>query len=133
MATYLDASAVVKLVLDEPETSALEGYLASVESSVSCELLPVEVVRAARRRGPETVSQAHRVLEQVTILELDQLILERAGLLDPPETRSLDAIHVAAALSLGAEVEAIVTYDTRMRDAARAAGLRVAHPGQPAD
>jgi predicted nucleic acid-binding protein len=55
-------------------------------------------------------------------------LLDRAGALEPPTLRTLDAIHVASALALGDELEAIVTYDVRMAAAAEGLGLPLAAP-----
>lgn len=68
------------------------------------------------------------MLRKVTLLPVAASVFDRAGLLEPPELRSLDAVHLAVALDLGAEVEAIVTYDHRMSEAARSHGLEVLAP-----
>jgi predicted nucleic acid-binding protein len=129
VAVYLDSSAAVKLVIDEAESDALKEYLRGRVRRFSCSLIRTEIVRAVRRQEVEAVRRARAVLRQFVILELPDALLDRAALIDPPETRSLDAIHVAAALTLGDELEAIVTYDDRMTAAAVAAGLRVDAPG----
>jgi predicted nucleic acid-binding protein len=71
---------------------------------------------------------ARRHLERMVLVGLDDQILERAAALDPPSLRSLDAIHVATALSLGVNLVALVTYDERMIAAAQELGLPVASP-----
>ena len=55
-------------------------------------------------------------------------VLEQAGRLDPAIVRSLDAIHLAAALMLGDDLEAFVTYYERLAEAARANGVAVVAP-----
>jgi len=66
------------------------------------------------------------------LIRLDDALYEAAADLDPPFLRSLDAIHLAAAVSIGQDLAGVVTYDTRMADGARALGLQVEAPGQPA-
>jgi predicted nucleic acid-binding protein len=124
---YLDSSALVKLVLRERESTALRDVLAAASSRVSCTLARVEVVRAVREKGPRVVATARRVLEGVELIELDDGLLELASDLPEP-IRSLDAIHVAAAMELGEELDAIVTYDVQMARAAEALGLPVLAP-----
>jgi predicted nucleic acid-binding protein len=126
---YLDASALVKLVVVEPESSALEGFLRDQKSSVTSRISAVEVARVARRAAiQELVDRADGLLDSIAFVELNPEIARVAGMLDPLLLRSLDAIHVASALSLGADVGAFVTYDVRMQGAATAAGLDVHAP-----
>jgi predicted nucleic acid-binding protein len=128
---YLDASALVKLATPEAETDALRAELGTYDARVTSRLATVEVARALRRRGAASAALADAVAEAFTrlaIVELDEAIAEPAGRTDPPTLRSLDAIHLASALALGSELRAVVTYDTRLADAARAAGLEVITP-----
>lgn len=126
---YLDASALVKLVAVEPESSALAQLLGDWESRITSRISTVEVTRAARRPArPELVERASAVLDGVSFVELNPEIARLAGLLDPPTLRSLDAMHVASALSLGADVGPFLSYDARMQEAATAAGLDVRAP-----
>lgn len=127
-ATYLDASAIVKLVVPEPQTQALASYVHGRSPLVSCALARVEVVRAVRAHGPLPVRTARALLDELDLIELDDELLDLAGELEPP-LRSLDAMHLAAALELGDELEAVVTYDARMARAADALGLPVVAPG----
>jgi predicted nucleic acid-binding protein len=129
---YIDSSAVLKLAVREPETAALEAHLAACEGVVSSRLAILECRRAVRRvprtRALQTMDD---VLEAIYLLDITPAILEAAAATDPPLLRSLDAIHLATALSLGdAQVE-IITYDQRLADAARASGLTVVQPGCP--
>lgn len=127
-AVYLDSSALVKLVVREPESRALRRYLRRQPRRVSCALARVEVVRAVRPQGSEAIRRARALLERVSLLRLDDPLLDAAGQLDDPTLRSLDAIHLAAAQTLGAELHAVLTYDVSMAGAATALGLRVARP-----
>jgi uncharacterized protein len=125
---YLDSSAFVKLVLAEPETPALLASLEGAPRLVASEILEVEVLRATRRAGGDT-GAAREQLAAVRLLPLGGEIRTRACALDPPSVRSLDAIHLATALSLGGRLDSLYTYDERMQLAAREAGLDVRAPG----
>jgi len=126
---YLDTSAVVKLLMREPETVALRGRLQHWQRRTSAALLRVELLRAVKRAGmPRLMMQARRQLATIHLIRLDDELLERAAELEPASIRSLDAIHLAAALSLGADLAAVVTYDNRMLTAAQAIGLPVVTP-----
>ncbi len=131
-AVYLDSSALVKLVVQEPESTHLKRYLAARPWQVSCTLARVEVVRAVRPNGPAAVTLARDMLGEMDLLPMDDALLDDAAQLDPLILRSLDAIHLAAAKSLGASLGSVLTYDRRMARAAREMGLPVESPGQPA-
>lgn len=123
---YLDASALVKMVVREAESPALETWLGP-RDLVSCALARTEVVRAVAPHGRDGIAWARRLLDRVDLIQLDDELLDLAGELDAP-LRSPDAIHVAAALQLGDGLEALVTYDAQMRRSAEAHGLPVASP-----
>ena len=126
---YIDSSAVLKLAVREPETAALETYVAGCEGLVSSRLAVLECRRAARRVSRIRVLQAvDDVLDAVYLLDLTQAILDAAAIVDPPLLRSLDAIHLATALSLADVQVEVITYDKRFADAARANGLTVVQP-----
>jgi len=132
---YADASALVKLVWDEPESEALRSYLGDA-GLVGCELALTEVPRAVRRAclrdpslpGELLLERAGALLDAVAMRPLDRALLSVAGALAEPALRALDAIHVAAAADL-APVDAFVSYDERQAAAARLAGLRTVAPG----
>jgi predicted nucleic acid-binding protein len=126
---YLDASAVVKLLMQEPETAALRRKLPAWPRRASAALLRVDVLRSVKRAGlPRLFADARRQLAGIHLIRLDDELLERAAELEPPGMRSLDAIHLAAALGLGGDLGVLVTYDARMSDAAQALGLPVIAP-----
>lgn len=129
---YLDASALVKLAFDEAETIALRSYVAATEELFTSRLAAVEVPRALGRKagaGSQLAAAAWTQLrEQVAVIEVDGPIAAAAATAQPPTLRSLDAVHLASALSLAGDLDAFVTYDTRLADAARAAGLTVVAP-----
>jgi uncharacterized protein len=132
---YLDASALVKLARDEPESAALRTFLRDAEL-VSCELVLTEVPRAILRASAQDprvaadvlLDRAGQLLDAVALLPLDRALLTAAGMLAEPGLRALDAIHVAAAIRLS-PVDAFVGYDERQSAAARLAGLRTVAPG----
>ena len=125
---YLDSSALVKLVVAEPESPALHRYLRRHPVRVSCALARVEVVRAVRPHGAQAMTKARQLLRRLDLIQLDDELLDAAATLDGVVLRSLDAIHLAAARTLGDELTAVVTYDDRMTTAAGLAGLVVDAP-----
>ena len=127
-ATYVDSSALVKLVVYEAETEALRKFLASSDQMTSSLVTRVELSRAVARRLPEAGAVAQALLESVVIVGLDARIATRAAGLAPASVRSLAAIHLATALELGADLTAFVCYDDRLSAAATALGLQVVSP-----
>ena len=125
---YLDSSALVKLVIVEPESAALRRYLRREPQRASCALARVEVVRAVRPHGARAATRARQLLRRLDLVQLDDDLLDRAAALDGVVLRSLDAIHLAAAQLLLDELTAIVTYDERMATAASLVGLVVEAP-----
>jgi predicted nucleic acid-binding protein len=123
---YLESSALVKLVNEEEESDALRAALAD-RLVVSCNLARTELMRAAHQKSRAVIVKARELLSIIDLIQLDDELLDLAGELEPP-LRSLDAIHLAAALELDDELEAVVTYDTRMARAAQSLGLRVVAP-----
>lgn len=132
---YLDSSAIVKLVHEEPESEALREFLDHADL-VASELALVEVPRAVRRMAAADshvpidalMSRAEQVIGCVGLAPLDRSVLLGAGALAEPMLRALDAIHVATAVGLG-PIDAFVSYDDRQSAAARLASLRTMSPG----
>lgn len=132
---YADASALVKLVRDEPESAALRAFIADSDIA-TCELVLAEVPRAIRRAtaldprlGLEVlVARAGEVIDAAALVPLDRALLLAAGALAEPSLRALDAIHIAAAVSL-APIDGFLGYDERQAAASRLAGLRTFAPG----
>ncbi len=108
----------------EAESDALRFLLRDWPTRVSCALARTEVPRAVRGQDPKAVLRARALLSRTHLLHLDDPLLGAAAALDPQVLRSLDAIHLAAAQSLGETLGAIVTYDQRMADAAKVLGWR---------
>lgn len=129
MPYYLDTSAAVKLVLDESGSRALGTWAADhADDVVSSDLLRTELLRATRRGAPEHMPRARTVLDSITILALPSDTFETAARLEPATLRSLDVLHLAAALELGDELDGIVTYDERLAAAATLHGVAVIAP-----
>lgn len=134
MIAYLDASAVVKLTRREQETNELRLFVGECDT-VASEIVLTEVLRAARREAGEATALlgdllegALTALEEVTLIMVKTATLARAGLVEGMHLRSLDAIHIATAASLG-DVDFFVTYDERQAASARLAGLTTISPG----
>jgi uncharacterized protein len=128
MTVYLDASALVKLVVPEAESDVLRQFLRRRPEWTSSALASVELRRAARIRGGHSVQTADELLQRLDLIDLGEEVLDRAARLMPRTLRTLYAIHVASAMLLEQELEALVTYDGRMQDAAELHGLPIAAP-----
>jgi uncharacterized protein len=124
---YLDASAFVKLVLDEPESQALDVALDDWRWTSSV-LLEVEATLTVRRRDPNRLDALRALLGAVRTIEIDVEVRRAAANLGEPGLRTLDAIHLATALSLGERCGTVFAYDDRLIAAARAHGLGVTVP-----
>jgi hypothetical protein len=127
---YLDSSAIVKLVVPEPESAALFALLERWPERISSALARVEVPRALRRAAlPADVSaRGEQVLKRLAFLQMDDRILATAARLLPPDLRTLDAIHLASALAVQSDLAALVTYDRRLADSAARANITVWAP-----
>ena len=127
---YLDTSAFVKLIWSERETPALQAFLRQRPGAtlVSSALLVVETRRAVLREAPGQLARTDLMLTRVGQLGVNRSLIEAASRLPDPSLRSLDAIHLATALSLGDHCGAFFAYDERLIAAARAHGLSVTFP-----
>jgi predicted nucleic acid-binding protein len=125
---YLDSSAIVKLAVEEPESTALRRHLRRRRPLVSSGLARAEVARALLPFGEAARRRGQDVLSRLELLRVNDRILAVAGSLLPAGLRTLDAIHLATAQQLEAELARLVTYDERMRAAAQAIGWAVISP-----
>lgn len=124
---YVDTSALGALLIDQPESPALLDWLDRTSAAlVSSDLLETELRRVAVREGLDQ-SDVTALLDGVALAALDRAVYRNAGLLPMPYLRTLDALHLEAAIRLDAS--AVLTYDRRLRKAARSAGLDVIAPG----
>jgi len=128
---YLDSSALLKLVFCERESDTLQDWLVSRAGvpTVSSELAKVEVLRSCRRIDPSGLADARSLLGQLDLVPLAGAVVDRAGEVEGPGLRPLDALHLASALLLGTDLDAFVAYDVRLLRAAAQAGLETHQPG----
>jgi uncharacterized protein len=127
---YLDTSAAAKLIQSEAESPALAMFLTERVGSplVSSALLYPELVRAVSRHRPDLAGRAVALLQRVMTVPLAHDIVTAAATIGTPVLRTLDALHLATAAAIGTEIQAFVTYDKRLADAATGIGLTVACP-----
>ncbi len=126
---YLDTSAAVKLVVVERGSKALQQWLAPRDGQiVSSDLLRTELLRATRRAAPEQMVRARAVLDSLILLKMTTSVFERAATLQPEALRSLDSLHLAAAMELEDELEGIITYDRQQAAGSRGLGIEVIAP-----
>lgn len=125
---YLDASAIVKLVIAEPGSDHMHRWYVEARRVITSRVGMIETVRAASRTKVDA-THLDRVLTDLEVVELDAATAGTAARAQPPTLRTLDAIHLATALALLPDLDAFVTYDDRLADAARAIGLPVVRPG----
>lgn len=127
---YFDTSALVKLVFDETESAALAEWLTHRTDvpKVSSDLSTIELVRTCRRVDENAVEDANLLLGGLDFLHVDRAIVEKAASMVPTELRSLDAIHLASAISVRSDLAVLVAYDARLCSAASEAGIEVVSP-----
>ena len=124
---YVDTSALGALLVEQPESDALEQWLDQTTAlQVSNDLLETELRRLAVREGLEQ-ADVTLLLDGDGLAALDRAVYRSAGLLPMPYLRTLDALHLEAAMRLDAA--AVLTYDRRLGEAARSVGLQVIAPG----
>ena len=150
MSGYVDTSAFITLVIAcsvhkrcrapfmhelaiaEDRSPELRAWVRSEEDRsgrlFSSDLLRTEAIRAARRISNSVVARAHEKLGEVLLISMSVDVFRHAGQLDPVVLRSLDALHLAAALSIGDDLSGVITYDIRMAEAARSPGIPTAAP-----
>ncbi len=126
---YMDTSAALKLVLPEPETAALELWLAERAGipRVSSRLLRIEMLRTVTRNAPHRISRANVILSAVALLSIDD-VAPTAEVIGDRMLRGLDAIHLSTAHEIRTDLSAFVCYDKRLRDSAQALGIPVEAP-----
>jgi predicted nucleic acid-binding protein len=127
---YFDTSAALKLVRPESETAGLELWIAERAGipRVSSRLLRIEMLRSVARNAPERMSRANVVLSSIALISIDE-VASTAEVIGDRTLRSLDAVHLATAHVLRAELTAFLCYDKRLRDSAHSLGLPVEAPG----
>jgi predicted nucleic acid-binding protein len=125
---YLDSSAILKYVFAEPERPAMVKALTS--QAISSELARLEVKRAVYRINPKDIALANEELSRVNFVSISNQVLTVAESFTGSVTlATLDAIHVATAISLGNQIEGIITYDKQIVTNAGLMGIKVLSPG----
>lgn len=125
---YIDASAAVKLLIPERETTALRRELEGSATVVSSELLEVEMACTLRRRAAAVPSRIPALVRNFVLVPMTSSIRKRAMEAWKPPQRALDALHLATALELALDDLVLVSYDADQIAAAAAEGLAVACP-----
>jgi predicted nucleic acid-binding protein len=127
---YLDSSAIVKLVIRERESGPLFEWLRGWPDRISSIVARVEVLRALRRADAPEITQRRAVdiLHRISLMPLDHGVVDAASEVRPVDLRSLDAIHLATALSLAGDLAGLVTYDSRLATAAVRSRIEVWSP-----
>jgi uncharacterized protein len=125
---YVDTSALLRLVFPDETTPAVQRLFEPGVHLVSSALLRIEARRATIRRAPRRLPRVDLLLDRVDAVAIDDAVVELAARVQGSVLRSLDAIRLATALLIGADVESLVTYDVRLADAARAHDLAVLTP-----
>ena len=125
---YIDTSALLRMIFPDSTTDALSRAIGEDAEMVSSALLQVEARRGTLRRAPGRLPEVDVLLGEVDTIGIGDVVIERAGRLPDPLLRSRDAIHLATALLIREDVEAVLTYDDRLATAAQAHGLTVLSP-----
>ena len=129
MAIYVDTSAAAKLLVQEPESDALRRWIIAEQPMLaSSVLLRTELTRVATRLATDQSARAETILSGILILPISAATFALAGKLDPTRMRSLDALHLAAALDLGDDLDGLLTYDNQLAGAASDLDLKVLAP-----
>jgi uncharacterized protein len=125
---YVDTSAFIKLLVPELESRALDAAIGPDDRLVSSDLLKVEAVRVLGRLGSLVRARPEHALDRVSLVRISVSVRDRASTIGPPSLRALDAIHLATADELRADLDALLTYDERLIHAAGAVGIPVLSP-----
>lgn len=127
-AVYVDTSALARVLLDEPGTTAIQRDLERFDQRLASRLLRLELRRVGLRC--DLLDRADALIADVALIPLDERILESSATITPPTVGTLDAIHLATALQLSKEdgLETLMTYDRQLAAGARAHGLDVLSP-----
>lgn len=126
--SYIDSSAIVKLIVEEPESVALRRYLRGRRPLVSSALVRTEVKRAVLPLGGLVLRRVDDVLRRIDLVRINNSVLNAAGMMKPDEIRSLDSMHLATAALFETTLGGLITYDVRMATAAQALGWTVSAP-----
>jgi predicted nucleic acid-binding protein len=125
---YVDTSVFGRVILDEPDKQAIQRDLAKFNRRVASRLLRVELRRVGRRE--DALEEADRILDDVLLIPVDEDVLAAAETVTPTTVTTLDAIHLATAVSLSKKdgLDALMTYDKRLAAGAKEHGIQVLSP-----
>lgn len=124
---YLDTSAFLKLVIEEPESSALRKAVG--DNDVTSILTRLEVARTLKPYSAKAKRDAGTKLNLISIIPADAEIMAQAELvIEASDLKIADAIHVASAMRMGNLIQGIITYDKQMASTATRLGLKVIAP-----
>lgn len=135
MRIYVDSSALIKRAIREHESVALidaiDQWVAEESVLYSSTLAWIEVTRTVRSRldqepPAEVVLSIENAVAGITECRITEPVADIARRLGPSTLRSLDAIHLATATLIGADV--VCAYDKRMLTAAAELGFRTTSP-----
>ncbi|MCV7058390.1 PIN domain-containing protein [Mycolicibacterium gilvum] len=128
---YLDPTALMKLIDEAPESAALTAYLSAHTDTrwITCALSRVELLRAVAALPPEATGHAHHVLAGLDTVAVTERLLDAAVALAPSPARTVDALHIASALSAGPRLRTLVTYDPELAGAAAGHHITTVSPG----
>lgn len=128
---YLDTTAMLKLIAHQPETPALTDYLQARTDTVwfTCSLARAELLRATAAMEPEATDHAHHILDGLDTVTMTDRLVTAAANLTPAPRRTLDALHIAAALTAGPQLHTLITYDPELTEAAGRHHITTTHPG----
>lgn len=124
---YLDTSALLKLVVQEKESSALRKVVG--DDDVTTSFTRLEVARALKLYSAKTKKDANTLLNLISLIPIDFGIMTQAELvIHASELKTPNAIHVATAIKMGRLIEGIITYDQQMASVASQLGIRIIAP-----
>ncbi len=127
---YADTSALVKLIIDENQSESLDHYVSESDLQLTSSVIAeVELLRAVTRVDRDRLEEARQLLDEMILIPLTTDIKHRAVSLEPDSLGSLDAIHLATAIEIQADLRAFVSYDNRLIDSVRSAGVEAVVPG----
>ena len=128
---YLDATAMMKLIDEAPESAALTAYLSAHTDTrwITCALSRADLLRSLAGLPEEATEHAHHVLAGVDTLAVTDRLLDAAIALNPAPSRTVDALHIASALSAGPRLRTLVTYDADLARAAAELRITAVSPG----
>ena len=125
---FLDSSAILKLIVEEPESKTLRRFIP--EYKMASRLSRLEVLRNVHRIDPKKVSTARDKLDGIFYVEINTPVLKNAEeIVLSMEIKSLDAIQAGSALFLKDSIAGVISYDKNLNRALKLLGIKVYAPG----